>query len=295
LDAIQKQGRNMTGAHERGADNQTNAGGANSYALRGSAAEMYERNMVPAIFEPFARELLEVANLSKGESVLDVACGTGIVARLAWPQVAPMGRVVGLDVNAQMLEVARLASRQQGLDIDWAEGSVSEIPLDAGEFDVVLCQHGLQYFPDRLTALSEMRRVLERRGRLVLSVWRPIRFNVGHSVFADVLQRRVSNDAAETRRAPFKLSDRNEVRTLVADAGFQDVVIRLTTRVARFPTAEAMVHIMIAGTPLGAAMTNNDSQVLQTVIDEVTEGLLEYVDDRGLAIPMQGWLVTALA
>jgi ubiquinone/menaquinone biosynthesis C-methylase UbiE len=283
----------MTGEHGRSADNQTNASGENSYTLRGSAAEMYERNMVPAIFEPFARDLLEFANLKKGESVLDVACGTGIVARLAWPKVAPTGRVIGLDVNAGMLEVARFASRQEGLDINWAEGNVSEMPFDAGEFDVVLCQYGLQYFSDRSAALNEMRRVLKGRGRLVLNVLRSIRFNAGHLVFADVLQRRVSNEAAETRRAPFKLSDRNEIRTLIADAGFQDVVVSLSTRIARFGSAEAMVRIMIAGTPLGAAMKNNDPAVLQTVIDEVTAGLAEYVDDRGVAIPMQGWIVTA--
>jgi ubiquinone/menaquinone biosynthesis C-methylase UbiE len=285
----------MSAEQARHADNGTDARGLNSYTLSGSAAEMYERNMVPAIFEPFANDLLEFANLKKGEGVLDVACGTGIVARLAWPNVAPTGRVVGLDANAGMLEVAQLLARQRGLDINWAEGNVSALPFDSGEFDVVLCQHGLQYFPDRPAALSEIHRVLDRRGRLVLNVWRPIRFNAGHSVFADVLQRRVSNEAAETRRAPFKLSDQNEIRTLVADAGFHDVVTSLTTRIARFASAEAMVRIMIAGTPLGATMNNNDSEVLQSVIGEVTAGLVEYVDDRGLAIPMQGWVVTARA
>jgi ubiquinone/menaquinone biosynthesis C-methylase UbiE len=222
----------MTAEQARDVHADAVAWGLNQYTLSGSAAEMYERNMVPAIFEPFANDLLEFADLKKGESVLDVACGTGIVARLAWPKVAPTGRVVGLDVNPGMLEVARIASRQKGVDINWAEGNVSEMPLDPGEFDVVLCQHGLQYFPDRPAALNEMRRVLSARGRLVLNVWRPISFNPGHSVFADVLQRRVSQEAAATRRAPFKLSDRHEFRALVTAAGFHGVIVSLTTRVA---------------------------------------------------------------
>jgi len=268
---------------------------AHAYSLSGSAAEMYERNMVPAIFEPFARDLLEFVDLKKGESVLDVACGTGIVARLAWPKLAPTGRVVGLDVNRGMLEVAGNAARQSGADIKWAEGSVSEMPLHPGEFDVVLCQHGLQYFPDKPVALKEMRRVLGGRGRLVFNVWRPISFNAGHLVFSDVLQRRVSEEAAATRRAPFIFSDRNQIRTLVTDAGFHDVIVSLTARVARFASAEAMVRIMIAGTPLGATMNSDDPELLRTVINEVTTGLSEYVDDRGLAIPMQGWIVTARA
>jgi len=168
----------------------TNPRALNPYTLGGSAAEMYEQNMVPAIFEPFANDLLDFADLKKGESVLDVACGTGVVARLAWSKVAPTGRVAGLDVNTEMLEVARIASRQQGMDINCVEGDVSKMPFDSGAFDVVLCQHGLQYFPDRSAALNDMHRVLSDRGRIVLNVWRPISFNAGHLVFAEVLHRR---------------------------------------------------------------------------------------------------------
>jgi len=267
----------------------------NQYALRGSAAEMYERNMVPAIFKPFATDLLDRANLAQGEKVLDVACGTGIVSRLAWPHVAPTGQIVGLDINPEMLEVARDASRDLAANIEWTQGNVSEMPVSDREFDVVICQHGLQYFPDRSAALKEMHRALGEQGRLILSVWRPVKFNVGHAVFAEILEHRLNAEAAATRRAPFKLSDRNELRALVSHAGFNDVVICLTTRVARFASAEAMIRVMIAGTPLGATMDNSDPEVLQAVIDEVTEGLSEYVDDLGLAIPMQGWVVTAKA
>jgi len=191
----------------------TNPRALNPYTLGGSAAEMYEQNMVPAIFEPFANDLLDFADLKKGESVLDVACGTGVVARLAWSKVAPTGRVAGLDVNTEMLEVARIASRQQGMDINCVEGDVSKMPFDSGAFDVVLCQHGLQYFPDRSAALNDMHRVLSDRGRIVLNVWRPISFNAGHLVFAEVLHRRVGEEAAATRRAPFKSSDRDGSRT----------------------------------------------------------------------------------
>lgn len=142
----------------------------NQYALTGSAPERYERNMVPAIFEPFAKGLLAFANLHEGEHVLDVACGTGIVARLAWPQVAPGGRVVGLDINAAMLDVARSVASDSA-------------------FNAVLCQLGLQYFSGRHAALMEMHRLLCASGRLVLSVLRPVEYNPGHAVFADVLER----------------------------------------------------------------------------------------------------------
>lgn len=265
------------------------------YSLAGSAAEMYERNMVPAIFARFAKGLLEFARLQTGEHVLDVACGTGIVARMAWPQVAPAGRVVGLDVNAAMLNVARRTAEEAGAPIEWEEGDAASMPLADGTFDTVLCQHGLQYFSERHAALMEMNRSLRPSGRLVLSVLRPVEYNPGHAVFADVLERHVSAAAAATRRAPFTLCDRDEIRTLVAGADFRDVVVQLDVRVVQFPSAEAMVRIMMAGTPLATVMAEADPVVLQTVIAEVTKGLAAYEDDQGLALPMQAWVVTAKA
>lgn len=256
---------------------------------------MYEQNMVPAIFEPFAKGLLELAGLHEGEHVLDVACGTGIVSRLAWRDVAPSGGLVGLDVNPEMLDVAS-GKTDKGAVIEWKEGDAASMPFPNGEFDVVICQHGVQYFPDRQAALTEMHRVLRATaGRLIFSVWRPIQFNPGHYIFAKVLDRRIGEQAGETRRAPFKLSDRQEIRTLVTESGFRDIVVHLDTRVARFPSAEAMARIMVAGTPLATALENADSAVMQTVISEVAEGLSDYIDDQGLALPMQAWVITANA
>jgi SAM-dependent methyltransferase len=243
------------------------------YSLTGSVAEMYEQNMVPAIFARFTKGLLEFAQLHAGEHVLDVACGTGIVARLAWSQVAPSGRVVGLG----------------------QEGDAASMPLADGAFDAVLCQLGLQYFSERHAALMEMHRLLRASGRLVLSVLRPVEYNPSHAVFADALERHVSAAAAATRRTPFTLSDRDEIRALVAGAAFHDVVVQLDVRVVRFPSAEVMVRIMMAGTPLATAMAEADPAVLQTVIAEVTTGLAAYEDDQGLALPMQAWVVTAKA
>jgi len=255
------------------------------YSLTGNAAELYEKNLVPTTFARFARGLLEFAQLQSGEHVLDVACGTGIVARLAWPQVAPSGRVVGLDVNAAMLNVPRSAAEAAGTAIEWQESDAASMQLADATFDAVLCQLGLQYFADKHAALMEMHRVLRDSGRLMLSVFRSIEHNPSHAVLA----------AAAGRRAPFALSDRDEIRSFVYGAGFQDVMIRLDVHVVRFPSAEAMIRIMMAGTPLAATMAEVDPAVLQTVIAEVTSGLAAYEEDEGLALPMQKWVVTAKA
>lgn len=136
-----------------------------------SVAENYERNLVPIIFAPWADELVETACLRQGDRVLDVACGTGIVARIAARKLGGTGSVTGLDVSAPMIMVARATALTEGVAVEWREASAVELPFPEATFDVVLCQSGLQFFPDRPASLREMHRVLEPAGgRLILSV-----------------------------------------------------------------------------------------------------------------------------
>jgi SAM-dependent methyltransferase len=136
----------------------------------GNPAETYENYFVPAMFHPWAAILLRHAAPKLGERVLDVACGTGVVARMAAPLVGPNGQVVGLDMNPAMLAVARQLPAPSGATITWQDGNAMAPPFTDGAFDLVLCQHGLQFFPDRSVAIGEMRRVLAPRGRALAIV-----------------------------------------------------------------------------------------------------------------------------
>jgi len=141
------------------------------WQLSGNAAHFYER-YVRLIMEPWVRRLVDVVALKQGERVLDVACGTGFVARLAAHSVGTEGRVVGVDLNASMIEAARTTSqRDAATTIEWQAADATALPFDNGAFDVVLCQQGVQFFPDRLQALREMHRVLRLGGRLAFTVW----------------------------------------------------------------------------------------------------------------------------
>jgi SAM-dependent methyltransferase len=145
-------------------------------AYGGNAAENYERFFVPAIGEPFARDMIEAAALQPGERVLDVACGTGIVTRLAAERVAPNGIIAGLDVNPAMLAVARTLVTSSRTPVRWYETSAEAMPLPDAAFDVVLCQLGLMFMADKGAALREMRRVLAPGGRALISVPVPTAF-----------------------------------------------------------------------------------------------------------------------
>jgi ubiquinone/menaquinone biosynthesis C-methylase UbiE len=141
------------------------------WQLPGGAAVLYQRHLVPAVTASWAADLVERVGLRRGERVLDVACGTGVVARAAAGRAGRTGHVAGIDINAGMLAVARSVPAGPGAGISWFEGSILGLPFRAGSYDVVLCQLGLQFFPDRPAALAEMRRVLVTGGRLGLNVY----------------------------------------------------------------------------------------------------------------------------
>ncbi len=155
--------------------------------------EIYEQHMVPAIFARWASDLVDAAGVRPGQRVLDVACGTGVVTRLLAERVGPTGRAVGLDFNAGMLAVARAAAL--GLAIEWLEGNAMSMPLPDAAFDAVVCQQGLQFVPDKLAALREMRRVLVPSGRLAMSLWRSVEHAPGFHV-----SNRRSPGASDPRR-----------------------------------------------------------------------------------------------
>ena len=252
----------------------------------GSAAEVYERQLVPAMLAPWAPKLIDLAEVRPGTHVLDVACGTGVVTRLAAERVGTSGRVVGLDINVAMLSVARGLPPVGGASVEWLEASALEMPLPDAAFDVVLCQHGLQQFPDRLAALREMRRVLIPAGRLALCVWSPIEENPGMAALVGALERHVGTEAAANRRAPFALGDPAELRGLVEEAGFRDIDVRTVVETARFPSPEALVAYQLAATPLSTlgALTE---EAHQAVAHDVRAALQPYLQGSRLAVPME--------
>ena len=191
------------------------------YQLDGSAvAELFQRGIVPRITSLWAKDLVDRACVRVGDNVLDIACGTGVVTRLA-AQQSVTGRVVGLDLNADMLRVARGIDRTDDVPIEWREGSALALPFEEGVFNVVLCRLGLQFFPDKSLALHEMARVLTSGGRLLLSVFTPIeRTPVAHA-FANALDRHLGEGASSAKRVEHSFSDSGALVRLAVNAGLE--------------------------------------------------------------------------
>ena len=263
------------------------------WQLQEGSAEAYERYLVPLLFAPGAEYLIELASLGPEERVLDVACGTGIVARRAARRGGADGKVVGLDINEGMLEVARKTSSDIRPAIEWRQGDATDLPLPDGAFDVVFCQQGLQFFADRSAALGEMHRVLVPNGRLVLSVLRSIEYNPGYRLLAEALERHVGANAGSMMRSPFSSLNADDLRDLITGAGFRDVKIFLGIGPVRYPSAEDFVVWEGASSPLAGPIGALTDDVRTALIRDVGEALRSYTDDDGIVFPAETYLAIA--
>ena len=260
----------------------------------GSVPENYERYLVPRIFAPWAEDLVETAALRTGERVLDIACGTGIVARIAARRLGNRGSVVGLDPSAPMLAAARAAATAEGVAVEWREGDALDQPFTDGAFEVVLCQQVLQFFPDKPRGLREMHRVLRPGGRIVLSVWGSIEKSPGFAVLAEALTRHVDPQAGGLLGSgPFSLSDADELRTLIAGANFQDIVIRRATKTLHYASLEEFVLGYMSGSALAGVVGDMDESARATLLAEVTAKLGIAIDEQGLRFPTETNIATA--
>ena len=253
-------------------------------------ATIYEEWFVPAVFAPLAREVMAETAIPPDARVLDVACGTGVVARLIAAQVGSEGRVVGLDFSPAMLAGARRAAAAEGLDIDWREGSAQKLPFADGAFDLVVCQMGMQFFPDRPHAVAEMHRVLTPGGRVVLTTWRGLDHHPFPAAVARAVQDRFNSPALAM---PFVLGDPAVLTELVQNAGFADVSVESVAIVADYARPQEYVALQInassAGIPALQGMPAAERDALIAAIaDDLTAPIREATDGDRLHFPMHG-------
>jgi SAM-dependent methyltransferase len=204
--------------------------------------------------------------------------------------------VAALDINPGMLAVARSLAPVTGASIGWHEGSALALPFADAAFDVALCQLGLQFFPDRPAALSEMRRVLVHDGRLALNVFGPIERNPATHALADALDRHIGAGASAAKRTEHALADTAALGALLARAGFADIVIDTADRMVRFPSASEYVAVQLAATPLATLIADHDGPgPLEALVADVDAALVSYRGSDGLTFPQEVHVVTASA
>jgi ubiquinone/menaquinone biosynthesis C-methylase UbiE len=263
------------------------------WQLSAEAAELYERYVARYILGPWAPLLVDVAHVGVGERVLDVACGTGVVARAAAERVGSTGRVVGVDLNPGMIAVARSLPTPVGASIEWIEGSALDLRLQDATMDVVLCQQGLQFFPDKALAMREMRRVLARGGRLALSVWSGA--GLYNTAVVEALTRFVSDAAAFQFSVSRQVPAKEKLQRLAAEAGFSDVDVRVSRISVHFPRLDQFTLDHLSATPVASLVAAADPEARKKIGAHVTKQLIRYADGDGVTYPEETHLLTAQA
>jgi SAM-dependent methyltransferase len=250
-------------------------------------AELYESKFVPAMFGEWAPHVVDIAGVSAGHAVLDVACGTGIVARAAADRVGTGGKVVGLDLNEAMLTVARRLRP----DLNWRRGDAAELPFQDDSFDVVLCQSAMMFFPGPEQALREMGRVAKGDGTVAVQVWGQLESSTGYARFAEIVARHAGPEAVNLFSTYWIHGDLDRFLDLFERAGLEVIATRTRLGSARFPSIEEFVTTEIESTPL---LERIDADIYRRIFDDAQEALSPYVTSSGnVAVPIQGHLVAA--
>lgn len=259
-----------------------------TWQLASPAAVRYEASLVPALMAQWALKLLERTGLSPGNRLLDVACGTGIVARTAAERFGALGRVSGIDINPEMLAVARSIAPE----LEWHEGDAASLPFADASFDRVTCQFALMFFPHRDRALSEMRRVLSLGGRLGVATCGPIEAAVPYARLAEIVRHAAGEEATAIMQSPFSLSDPEAVAALLKAAGFTNVTAARLLGTVDYPTIDAFLEGEIDATPLGSHLHQLGNAVYARVRDETCTMLTPFQRSVRLQFPFEAVIAT---
>lgn len=241
-------------------------------------AETYERYLGPAIIEHFSRMLLDRTAPRQGQHILDLACGTGIVARRVAPILGIEGRVIAVDISPAMLDVARALPAPACATIEWRQGDAVALDLSDKAFDLVLCQQELQFFSDRKAALRGMRRVLAIDGHAVLSAWRGLEHHPLYEGLFRVISRPFTLEVSDIDLS-FSLGCADDLEALLTDAGFQHPQIEALFLDVRLPAPSHFVQITVlgAGTSI-PALARLSLPARSEIIDTISRELAPLID-----------------
>ena len=256
-----------------------------------SAAETYQQFFVPAIATPVSTELLNTAALQAGEEVLDVACGTGVITRLAAAAVGPTGSVSGVDLAPDMIEVAAATDQPDGAPIEWREADAVSLPLPDQSYNVVLCQMGLMFMEDEAAAVAEMHRVLRPGGRVVVNT--PGRIQPPFEEMERAIVEHINPELGGFVKAVFSMHDPAALGTLLAKAGFDEV--ETTEYAAQFdlPAPADFLWQYINLTPMAALVAGASDTAKAAMEAHVVDSWASWVVDG--RVPLAQPIVLASA
>nr|WP_319539050.1 methyltransferase domain-containing protein [uncultured Methanospirillum sp.] len=256
--------------------------------------ETYEQYIVPTWMTDWTPELIKAGSIGPDTRVLDVACGTGIVARMAAEIPGKNGRFFGIDINEGMLRLARRYAAEKGVKCGFYLGNATRMPFSSGGFGTVLCQQGLQFFPDRSAALQEMRRVLAPDGTLAISVWGRAERSPHVGAICEAFTKYLGEDSTTMFRVACSLSNPHLLQRLVEDAGFSNIQIRTGVKTARHPSLAEFLPAYFSIFPVAAQITAMAEEDRTRMFRIIESALGPWKENEGIAVPTENCILTAV-
>jgi ubiquinone/menaquinone biosynthesis C-methylase UbiE len=265
---------------------------AQDIAFTGSVAELYERLLVPLIFQPYADDLANRVAALASARVLETAAGTGVVTRAMAQRLGARAEITATDLNTAMIEQAK--RQLPDTRVQWAQADALKLPYESGTYDAVVCQFGAMFFPDRVAGYKEARRVLKPTGAFLFNVWDRISDNE----FADVVTQEVgklfpSDPPLFLARTPHGYHDLDQIRKDVAAAGYSDIRIESLEAVSRANSARDVAVAYCEGTPLRGEIEARDKTGLGRATDAATKALDKRYGKGPIEAPIKAIIVTA--
>ena len=242
-------------------------------------AVAYDQELVPWLFEHWAEPLVDLAAPEPTSRVVDIACGSGLIIRHLLGRLGSSGIAHGVDIDTGMLACA--AASVDDERINWHESDAARLPFETSSVDRVSCHQGLQFFPERLAALAEFRRVLEPGGHLVVATWGRLADNPWPAALSGAVGRLLGNDAGAAMTMVCDLGDPAELGDLLRSAGFDDVVVHDQQRRATHPDVGAAVAGQLSALPSGSALGALTDEQRSVLVDSMCELLAEHTDSAG--------------
>jgi SAM-dependent methyltransferase len=257
----------------------------------GTIPENYERYLGPLMFKPYAQDLACRLVVGERAEVLELACGTGILTSELLSMLDPGVHLVASDLNEPMLAIAQQKIRDRR--IEWQQADAAALPFDAGRFDAVICQFGIQFFTDKVVAATEVRRVLRPGGVFLFSTWGgPHRNPLAH-IAQQTAEACFPGDTPTFYHVPWSYGDTREIESDLRAGGFRHVSIQPVSLVGRAPSADHAAMGIVQGSPMANAINERRSITVDAFTAVISASLTRELGDGPLALPMQAWIVRA--